>query len=191
MRHFLRCSAYVFPCRALAAKWQARKVPWVASRSALRHSARSAFTAAESEPCELARDAQYEMAEYGGDDAFFSSMGRSSHFTSGSDGPMGLLAEPVPCEVVSAAQEAPRQTARSATERARIMCRAIWDFACQSTLGRGRIQIRRCAQDYAAMVTSVPGGTSSKRSTMSWLRMRMHPIDPGFPISTASGLPWM
>src|SRR5258708_37062186 len=104
MRHFLRCSTYAFPCRLLAAKWQLRKVPWVASRSALKHCARSAFTAAGSEPCELARDAQYEMAESGGDDAFFSSMGRSSHFTSGSGGylrPMlkGLVTEPVPCDV--------------------------------------------------------------------------------------------
>jgi len=44
---------------------------------------------------------------------------------------------------------------------------------------------------YAAMLTAVPGGTSSKSSTTSWLRMRMQPIDPAFPISTASGLPWM
>lgn len=48
-----------------------------------------------------------------------------------------------------------------------------------------------CLWDYAAMLTSVPGGTSSKSSTTSWFRMRMHPIDPGFPISTLSGLPWM
>src|SRR6266853_6915100 len=108
MRHFLRCSTYAFPPRPLAAKWQLRKVPWVASRSALKHSARSAFTADESEPCELARDAQYEMAEYGGADAFFISMGRSSHFTSGV-----AVTGPVPCDVVGVAQEAQRQTARN------------------------------------------------------------------------------
>src|SRR5256885_724959 len=86
MRHFRRCSAYAFPCRPLAARWQTRKVPYVASRSALKHSARSAFTASASEPCELARTAQYEMAEYGGTDIFFSSRGRSSHFVSVSGG---------------------------------------------------------------------------------------------------------
>src|SRR6266850_1511096 len=133
MRHFLRCSAYAFPSRPLAAEWQLRKVPWVASRSALKHSARTAFTAAKSEPCELARDAQYAMAEYGGTDTFFSSMGRSSHFTRGWGGSLapdiviaGLLAEPVPCDVVGVAQEAPRQTVRRATEWARIVCLAMW-----------------------------------------------------------------
>src|SRR5712664_1715673 len=137
MRHFLRCSTYAFPCRPPAAKWQLRKVPWVASRSALKHSARSAFTAAESEPCELARDAQYEIAEYGGDDAFFSSIGRSSHFTSGTGGSLApvltdVLAEPVPCDVVGTAQDAQRQAARSTTEWAGIECLDMWP-----TLARG------------------------------------------------------
>src|SRR6266853_3862953 len=129
MRHFLRCSAYAFPCRPLAARWQRRKVPWVASRSALRHAARSAFTASASEPCELARTAQYEMAEYGGTDAFFNSIGRSSHFTRGGGGGSCALdvAEPVPCGVV---QDAPMQTARNATEWARIACRIRDRFAC-------------------------------------------------------------
>src|SRR5258708_37768629 len=58
-------------------------------------------------------------------------MGRSSHFTSGSGGSLapvltGLLAEPVSCDVVNTAQEAPRQTARSATEWARIVCLDMW-----------------------------------------------------------------
>src|SRR6267143_5971102 len=58
-------------------------------------------------------------------------MGRSSHFTSGSGGSLapvltGLLAEPVPCDVVNTAQEAPRQTARRATEWARIVCLDMW-----------------------------------------------------------------
>src|SRR6266853_6037443 len=123
MRHLLRCSAYAFPCRLLAARWQTRKVPCVASRSALKHSARSAFTASASEPCELARNAQYEMAEYGGTDIFFSSMGRSSHFTSVSGG--SCVPGIVPCDVVGVVQEAPRQTARNATEWARIACLAI------------------------------------------------------------------
>src|SRR5258708_608824 len=61
MRHFLRCSAYAFPCRPLAARWQRSKVPWVASRAALRHAARSAFTASAPEPCERARTAPYAM----------------------------------------------------------------------------------------------------------------------------------
>jgi len=47
------------------------------------------------------------------------------------------------------------------------------------------------ARTYSTMLTRVPAGASSKSSRMSRLRMRMHPIDPGFPISTASGLPWM
>src|SRR2546428_6250445 len=117
MRHFLRCSAYAFPCRLLAARWQTRKVPCVASRSALKHSARSAFTASASEPRELARNAQYEMAEYGGTDIFFSSRVRSSHFTSVSGGSS---------VVVGVVHEAPRQAAREATEWARIAGLAMW-----------------------------------------------------------------
>src|SRR6266705_4791992 len=115
MRHFLRRSRYAFPSRPLAAKWQARKVPWVARRSALKHTARSAFTAAESEPCELARDAQYAMAEYGGTDAFFRSMDRSSHFTRGCGGSVASD-EPFSSDSVGVTQEATMQTARSATE---------------------------------------------------------------------------
>src|SRR6266853_2515065 len=48
-------------------------------------------------------------------------MGRSSHFTSGV-----AVTGPVPCDVVGVAQEAQRQTARSATEWARIVRLAIW-----------------------------------------------------------------
>jgi len=58
-------------------------------------------------------------------------MGRSSHFTSGGGGslalvPTGVLAGPVPCDVVGAVQEAPRQTATIATEWARIACLDMW-----------------------------------------------------------------
>ena len=53
------------------------------------------------------------------------------------------------------------------------------------------VKPRMRARAYVAILTSVPAGTSSKSSTTSWLRMRMHPIDPGFPIPTLSGLPWM
>src|SRR2546426_1862856 len=128
MRHFLRCSGYAFPCRLLAARWQTRKVPCVASRSALKHSARSVFTASGSEPCELARNAQYEMAEYGGTDIFFSSRGRSSHFTSVSGGS---------CVVVGVVQ-APRQAARKATEWASIACLAMrLTFALSGASKRG------------------------------------------------------
>src|SRR5689334_14781721 len=123
MRHFLRCSTYAFPPSPLAPKWQPRKAPGVASRSVLRHSARAAFTAAGSEPCEVARDAQYEMAEYGGTDAFFISTGRSSHFTRRGSG--CLTPEPVPCGAMGAAHEATRQTASTAAERAWMMRRAI------------------------------------------------------------------
>src|SRR5882762_3195543 len=63
-------------------------------------------------------------------------MGRSSHFTSGSGGslalvPTGVLAEPVPCDVVGVVQEAPRQTATIATEWARIVCRGVRTIICR------------------------------------------------------------
>src|SRR6266853_6942454 len=48
-------------------------------------------------------------------------MGRSSHFTSGV-----VVTGPGPCDVVGMAQEAQRQTARNATEWARIVRLAMW-----------------------------------------------------------------
>ncbi len=39
--------------------------------------------------------------------------------------------------------------------------------------------------------TGVYGATRSKSSTMSRLRMRMQPIEPGLPISALSGVPWI
>src|SRR5258706_4373630 len=70
-------------------------------------------------------------------------MGRSSHFTSGGGGslalvPTGVLAGPVPCDVVGAEQEAPRQTATIATEWARIVCLDMWlAFARDAVSRRG------------------------------------------------------
>jgi hypothetical protein len=41
------------------------------------------------------------------------------------------------------------------------------------------------------MLTSVPALTRSNNSSRSLLRIRMQPMDPGLPISTLSGLPWI
>lgn len=57
--------------------------------------------------------------------------------------------------------------------------------------GCSPVKARILQRGYTAIPTGVYGGTRSKSSTTSALRIRMHPIDPAFPISTLSGLPWM
>src|SRR5262249_30198754 len=44
---------------------------------------------------------------------------------------------------------------------------------------------------YVEILTGVPAGTRSNSSTISALRIRMQPIEPGAPMGTESGLPWI
>src|SRR5689334_2264964 len=50
---------------------------------------------------------------------------------------------------------------------------------------------RKEAESYSRISTAVYGAMRSKSSAISLFRMRMQPIEPGFPISAVSGAPWI
>ena len=54
-----------------------------------------------------------------------------------------IVLEPLPCDVVGAAHEAPRQTARSATEWARIVRLDMWLAFARDVVSRSGVLLAR------------------------------------------------
>src|SRR5712691_3335753 len=89
-------------------------------------------------------------------------MGRSSHFTRAGGG--SLAAGIVPCGVVGVVQEAPRQTARSVNECARIVCLAIWLAPVFERAVSRALSYQRAA--WMAMPTKTSATITIKAATM-------------------------